>query len=556
MSGCQVISPNSGPRRAEASSASTVRVVEPATVRKEHSLECVGIAGTWTLASNHHACLRRCLLLLLSTRILITPTLGWAQGHGQPRIEHTVVLSVHRALNEVLRNATAGQIQRLDLQVLTAQAKLASRAFLPQGTLRAQLERAASDGSGTRTATRSATDGIEGSWLLRSGTMLTASYGRSAIRSPSPTVLGASTSSTVTLSSIGLVQPLLRGFGSEVATVGEQQALLGLSGAQQSFKQAMSDLVLACVALYFGVEQARRNVGLARAAVDRAVEMLEVNRSLLEAGRIARTALLQTEADRAQAEFGLAQARQAEAVAERQLMHVVGMKESSLDGKLLELSDSFETYLTAPALDEGTVVQQALTRRVDLLSSRYNLESSRLALIAARDGLRNQLDLYVKVDHQTSVVAAPAATTSRAIGLSLTIPLDKSDRRVAADAAQVEVTKAELSVAETERTARAEIHDAIKAIEFSHRQYQLAKRAAELAGQRLADEVDKARVGRSSATDLSFAQDALRQAQSQEVQARYVIFTTQLELQRVTGTVLEQWQADGAVRDMMQRAER
>lgn len=58
---------------------------------------------------------------------------------------------------------------------------------------------------------------------------------------------------------------------------------------------------------------------------------------------------------------------------------------------------------------------------------------------------------------------------------------------------------------------------------------------------RLEDEVEKARAGRSSATELTQAQDSLRDARSQEVQARYAIFTTQLDLQRVTGTFLERW---------------
>lgn len=92
-----------------------------------------------------------------------------------------------------------------------------------------------------------------------------------------------------------------------------------------------------------------------------------------------------------------------------------------------------------------------------------------------------------------------------------------------------------------ERNAISETRDALKAIDFAQAQYRLSQRTAELAARRLEDEIEKTRAGRSSATELTQAQDSLRDARSQEVQARYAIFTAQLDLQRVTGTLLERW---------------
>jgi outer membrane protein TolC len=121
------------------------------------------------------------------------------------------------------------------------------------------------------------------------------------------------------------------------------------------------------------------------------------------------------------------------------------------------------------------------------------------------------------------------------------MPLDKASQQAAVDASNASLTKAELTLAETERNAIAQTRDALKAIDFARAQYLLSTRTATLAVERLDAEVEKARAGRSSVIELTQAQDSLRDARSQELQARYAMFTSRLDLQRLTGTLLESW---------------
>ncbi|MHA6906312.1 hypothetical protein ACKZDW_14760 [Ralstonia syzygii subsp. celebesensis] len=67
----------------------------------------------------------------------------------------------------------------------------------------------------------------------------------------------------------------------------------------QSFLQTQRGLVGAerCAA-YFALEQAKLNIAPAQAALKRAVEARSINEALLAAGRIARIALLQSDAAR------------------------------------------------------------------------------------------------------------------------------------------------------------------------------------------------------------------------------------------------------------------
>lgn len=517
--------------------------------------------------------IRKVALSALAGWVLLLPVGGYARAAdlavqggveaASPPVQPSLKLGVRQALQEVLGRATSVLTQKLDIDLQTQQARLASHEFLPQTTLTGQFDRTDATAAGLNAGSSRSTSGaVSTSWKLRTGTTLLASVGRTVVQSAVPmstvpqegvpaTASGTTRMGTTT-SSIGLTHPLLRGAGRELVTLAERQAALGLVSAQEGFVQGMTDVVFSCISSYFAVEQARRNVSLALATSARTQEVRRVNDALLAAGRIARTELLQNDADSAQAEFSLTQARQAETVARRELLRLIRYDDDvDPDRVSLELSDSFSDYLSQWRPEEGPMLQAAMANRVDLQLARDSVASSRLSLIAARDGLRNQLDVYAKLDHVASGHSVSSPSVNRGVGVLLTIALDKSSQQFALASAQAALEKAELALAEQVRTVTAGTRDALVNISFSEQQLRMAQRAAELAKQRLADEVEKARAGRSSATDLSFAQDGLRQASSQEVQAQYAVFTAKLELQRVTGTLLEQWQVDSVVRAMI-----
>lgn len=465
-------------------------------------------------------------------------------------------LSVREALQGALTRAVAIQTQQLDVAQQRAQTEQASHEFLPQTVLSSQLERNSASATGAA-ATRGTTlsGALTSSWKLRSGTQLALTEGRQYDRNGQVAqVDGIDPAVNPTASnrvrSLSLTQPLLRGAGGDVVLLNERRAALALANARSGFLQTQRDVVLGGVTAYFGLEQAQQNVALAQAALKRAAEAKSINEELLGAGRISRIALLQSDADVAQAELALMQSRQAENVARRQLLRAIGRYDLDADHTEVRLTDTFTTYLPQETRDEGAVLRAALARRVDLELAAAAVKEGRYAVTEADDGLRNQLDLYVRRDRSgASVGGAATRGASLAVGLSFSMALDKSANRLASSAARVALRKAELSRTDLERTARTEVGDALKNIDFAFLQYRLAQRSAELARQRLDAEIEKTRAGRSSGTDLSLAQDALNQTLSQEVQARFAIFTAQLELQRVSGTVLEQWRVPSLAED-------
>ncbi|WP_229213355.1 MULTISPECIES: TolC family protein [unclassified Duganella] len=465
-------------------------------------------------------------------------------------------LSIQDALQGALTRAVVIQTQQLDVEQQQLQTEQARHEFLPQAVLSSQWERERTSATGAA-ATRGAiaSGNLLSTWKLRSGTQLSLSEGRQynrdgqAVPMAGPDATGTPNNNSRT-SSLSLTQPLLRGAGGDVVLLNEHRAALALESARKGFLQTQRDVVLGGVVAYFGLEQAQQNVALAQAALKRAAEARSINEELLAAGRISRIALLQSDADAAQTELALMQSRQAENVARRQLLRVIGRYDLDADRTAVTLADSFISYLPMPSQGVGAAMQAALARRVDLELAADAVKAGQFGVIEADDGLRNQLDFYVRRDQSSDNGAGPTTRRSNiAVGLNYSIPLDKSAARVASSAARIALRKAELSRADLKRNARAEVSDALKNIEFAALQYRMAQRTAELARQRLAAEIEKTRAGRSSATDLSLAQDALNQTLSQETQAHFAIFMAQLELQRVSGTVLEQWHVASLAQD-------
>ncbi|WP_230425926.1 TolC family protein [Ralstonia syzygii] len=159
----------------------------------------------------------------------------------------------------------------------------------------------------------------------------------------------------------------------------------------------------------------------------RANEAKAINEALLAAGRIARIALLQSDADVARADLTLTQSEQAESVARRQLLRAIGRYDLDADRTDMTLTDSFTSYLSPATQNEGLTIRDALAKRIDLQLARDTVIANQFNVIAAEDGMRNQLDLYARLDRTSDNTTGTATRQiNRAVGLSFSMPLDKS----------------------------------------------------------------------------------------------------------------------------------
>ncbi|MXY79291.1 MAG: TolC family protein [Chloroflexi bacterium] len=324
-------------------------------------------------------------------------------------------------------------------------------------------------------------------------------------------------------------QPLLRGFGTDIDTAPLYRARLQEEINLRAFRDRASDIVGSVISAYRNALRARRRVTIARDALERARRQLEINRSLVEAGRMAPQDLVQSEAVVVNREYSLSDSENALETADSTLANVLDLEE----GTLLEPGE--EPPFEPERPDPDASLETAFSLRTDWLQAETRLVLSRLDLRIAENNLLPDLALRATASHQSG------AGVDLTGGLSLTVPLwDREPGRTLVRARN-SVRRAEMDLAERQQSIRIQVHRAVHNVGVALRQIDLAGQARELSEQKLDVERRKLRQGLSSAFQVDRFEDDLVAAQNRELDAVVGYRNALTRLDRTLGTTLDRW---------------
>ncbi len=325
-------------------------------------------------------------------------------------------------------------------------------------------------------------------------------------------------------------QPLLRGFGPDIDTWGLRNARLEERIDLRRFRDSAAGIVGSVISAYRGVLRAERRLAIAREALERAQRQLEINRTLVEAGRMAPQDLVQTESDVANKEYALTDAENALETANSSLVNTLDLEE----GVRVEPQDEPPVEPEQPDLKES--LETAFARRTDWLTAEIGMERARFGLRRAENNLLPDLALSAQASHRSG-----RDRTDWRGGLNLTVPLQNDDARRALTRARNGLRRAEMNLAERRQSIRIEVRRAVHNVAVALRQIDLSRQARDLAERKLDVERRKLQQGLSSAFQLGRFEDDLVAAQRQELDAvaRYRDSLTGLD--RTLGTTLDRW---------------
>lgn len=345
--------------------------------------------------------------------------------------------------------------------------------------------------------------------------------------------------------SASFTQPLLKGGGIDNAAFAVRSARIQEEINMISLRSTIESRITQAISHFRAYASAIRTLENRKKSLDNARQTLEINKSLVEAGRMARTELVQSEADIANKEFDVVSAR------------------NDLDAKRLALAsflnidkniafhpvDESEVKVEPPTLKEA--VEIALRNRTDYRKALYNQEIKRLTLKKAARNKMWQLDLQASTfegktgDGETFADAfGNQSITKRnwSLGLSLTIPLTAlTDDKIAYLSARNEVEKGEWTLKKMRQDIEIDVQNAIRNVEMQYRSLELARLARQLAEQKLQIETEKLKVGRTTNFQLVSFQNDLKSRQDAERDAinNYLNSLHQLDVQ--LGVALERW---------------
>jgi outer membrane protein len=346
---------------------------------------------------------------------------------------------------------------------------------------------------------------------------------------------------SVTLS---FTQPVLRGFGREIAEANLRKARINRDLALLNRQAQASNTVRDTIIAYWELAYATQELEIQRFSESLAREQLRTTEAQVQVGRTGELAA-------ASVKRAIATAQQGEATSEQTLM-----------GRALDLQRLFGApvppgfigYKAADALDAArhdidvaAETAHALAASPALKSIKMGLQLSQTDLTVALDSMRPQLNFVGSLSQggRNEALAESLRQMSNpnyveySAGFNFTLPIQNRAARgaaevarAAADGAQLDARDLELSIRDTVARMAAQIRSAGARVEYG-------RAAVAFSQDNLKAEMARFQVGTSTNNDVLLRQQELRQAQISVARATADLLEGDVALAALTGDILE-----------------
>lgn len=476
-----------------------------------------------------------------------------------------LVLSLKSYLDLVMANNTDVSIQRLTVERSQNNLLGAFSRFDPTLSLSLNTGRTISTSSSaidrvSQINTLAQNSSIRYDQLLPSGTTISANMGMTkGTTNSADSLFNPNLGGSFGLS---FSQPLLRGRSLDIVRFQITTARINLRSSVLSNTDAMMSYVQAAESAYWDVLGARDSLRVAEAALK--LQQISMDRSdkMLELGAMAELDIFQPRAQLEQSKIQVSQAKFSLMRVEDALRRQMG---ADLDPAIrtlpLELTEAVAPPADTTVLDREALVQKALSNRPDLAKAVLALQLDDLNLKQSVNNLRPQLTLTGQYNGRGTSgtrfasgnpgpistggfldaldIAFARQNPSYTFGINLSLPLH--DRGAAANLANSLLSKKSdtLFVRRTEEQVRLDVLNAVTALESSKEQVNLAKVQRDLAQQDQESWQKKFDLGTTEMYFVLDAQNRLANAESALSNAYITYHRNELNLQRVTGELLE-----------------
>ncbi len=345
---------------------------------------------------------------------------------------------------------------------------------------------------------------------------------------------------------ISFTQPLLKGGGIDVNTASVSQARLMEKSNILSLKATLISTVTSVITAYRAFQLSRDQVEISKASLERARKLVEINKLLIDSGRMPSVELVQSEAEVASREFAYEGALNNFDRARLALVKVLDIPKHTR----FVLAGEGDLRRIVPDLD--TCAGTAFENRPDYLQALLNLESTKINVNLAENNRLWDLSFNAaygesdsRTDHHTDALSSPrlkGVGQEWNAGLNLSVPVwGDLSRKQAVLSAETSLKKTRISLKELKDNVETEVLDAIRDVKTKLKQVDLARLSRDLTEQKLVIEDAKLKAGRSTNFQLVSFQNDLVNAQNAELSAITDYRNALTSLDQVLGTTLDTW---------------
>ncbi|OHW41425.1 TolC family protein [Pseudomonas sp. 06C 126] len=340
---------------------------------------------------------------------------------------------------------------------------------------------------------------------------------------------------------LAIIQPLMRGAGWDATTAPLRLSRLSEQANRLNLKANVAQTISQIIATYRELLRAQEQLSIAQEALKRSNTLLEVNKALIAAGRMAEFEIVQTEADIASQQLGVEEAQNQLDMSRLSLLRLLALDLATP----IRATEALEA--SPMAIDKREAFNLAQTQQPEYLSALLGSQQADLNLVLAKDSGRWQVDLVGGANQIRANTDNDAGNTSNRrwdsyAGVQVRIPIGDISTRQAEVRARVDVENQAILITDARQELERSVNNVVRDLGTRWRQYEIAQRAVELSRRKIEIERDKLGAGRSTNFQvLSFEAD-LRSAENSRLNALIAYLNAQTQLDLTLGMTLESWE--------------
>lgn len=345
---------------------------------------------------------------------------------------------------------------------------------------------------------------------------------------------------------LALIQPLMRGAGWDATTAPLRLSRLSEQANRLNLKATVAQTISQIIATYRELLRAQEQLSIVQDALKRSNTLLEVNKALISAWRMAEFEIVQTEADIATQQLGVEEARNQLDTSRLALLRLLALDLSTP----IRASEALEAK--PMVIDKRQAFNLAQTQQPEYLAALLGSQQADLNLVIAKDSGRWQVDLVAGANQVRDAYSNSNSnidngnnhnrTWNSYAGVQVQIPIGDISTRQAEVRARVNVEDQEIRIADARQELERNVNDVVRDLGTRWRQYEISQRAVELSRRKIEIEREKLSAGRSSNFQvLSFEAD-LRNAENAQLNALIAYLNAQTQFDLTLGMTLESWE--------------
>ncbi len=341
---------------------------------------------------------------------------------------------------------------------------------------------------------------------------------------------------------LALIQPLMRGAGWDATTAPLRLSRLSEQANRLNLKATVAQTISQIIATYRELLRAQEQLSIVQDALERATALLEVNKALISAGRMAEFEIVQTEADIATQQLGVEEAQNQLDTSRLALLRLLALDLSTP----IRASEALEAK--PMNIDKRQAFTLAQSQQPEYLAALLGSQQADLNLVIAKDSGRWQVDLVAGANQLRDAYSNNDdgnhnnRTWNSYAGVQVQIPIGDISTRQAEVRARVNVEDQALRISDARQALERDVNDVVRDLGTRWRQYEISQRAVELSRRKIEIEREKLSAGRSTNFQvLSFETD-LRNAENARLNALIAYLNAQTQLDLTLGMTLESWE--------------